>query len=150
MAEIIWLKVLTSNLSPMTTAEGGNPSRWTGGMRRRLSYGEGCCNVHCKDDFVSMKLMVIIRKCDMDWVFKRLFFTLLMFWWSQVSCSQSFLTLKNDFYLYQILRLLILIMTLSMLLLFVKMNVIRLTQFSNLQKVKLTVKFLLLFNFFHY
>ena len=61
MAEIIWLRVLTSNLSPMTTAEGGNPSRWTGGMRRRLSYGEGCCNVHCKADFVSMKFLVIKR-----------------------------------------------------------------------------------------
>ena len=70
MAEIIWLKVLTSNLSPMTTAEGGNPSRWTGGMRRRLSYGEGCCNVHCKDHFVSMKFMVIKLKCNIVKVFE--------------------------------------------------------------------------------
>ena len=69
MAEIIWSKVLTANMSPMTTAEGGNPSRWTGGMRRRLSYGEGCCNVHCKDDFVSMKFMVIKQKCNIVKVF---------------------------------------------------------------------------------
>ena len=40
MAELIWWKILLFYLSPMTTAEGGNPSRWTGGMRRRLSYGE--------------------------------------------------------------------------------------------------------------
>ena len=40
MAELIWSNILPSFLSPMTTAEGGNPSRWTGGMRRRLSYKE--------------------------------------------------------------------------------------------------------------
>ena len=40
MAELICWKILPFYLSPMTTAEGGNPSRWTGGMRRRLSFRE--------------------------------------------------------------------------------------------------------------
>ena len=40
MAELIWSTILPSHLSLMTTAEGGNPSQWTGGMRRHLSYEE--------------------------------------------------------------------------------------------------------------
>ena len=32
--------------------------------------GKGCCNVHCKDDFVSMKFMVIQQKCNIDKVFE--------------------------------------------------------------------------------
>ena len=40
MAKIILSMISPSYLSPMTTAEEGNPFRWTGGMWRRLSQWE--------------------------------------------------------------------------------------------------------------
>ena len=40
MAKMIWPKILFRFLSPMTTAEEGNPFQWTGGMRGHLSYRE--------------------------------------------------------------------------------------------------------------
>ena len=71
MAEIIWSKKIPSYLSPMTTAEEGDPFRWTGGMRRRLSYGERLLQCSLQGDFVGMKFLVNKWKCNIDKVIER-------------------------------------------------------------------------------
>ena len=46
MAENIWSTLLSSHLSPMTTAEEGNPFWGPGGMRRHLSPRERIATMH--------------------------------------------------------------------------------------------------------